>query len=631
MKRFLMSFYFFLFTSLAFAQNGRSILIDNASRYDIRSYGYFYEDKSLNATIDTLVKLKYSGKLSELTPGRTFNKGFTQSYWWIVFDLQNSLNEPVHLFFNERSNSINRLQLFKVDSAGKITAMALTGDHFKFNSRPIPYHNYLYPIKLKANEKATYFLWADKRGQNMVMPLGLAKDVDLVHAEIPFYTIFGIFVGIYFFAILFNIFLFISLRDKIHLYYAFYVTCILVFNLEDEGLAFQWIYPNIPLLQDYLRNIIAFISSGLLVQIMLLFINQNSTNSKFYGFINGYKMCCYALAILPLGLLIFGTNLQLEKINFYTANFIALLTVIILILNTAERIIKGYKLAWYYLVAMLILLLGILNYIFNALGITNYYAIEVTTGLVVGLTAEIIFLSFALTQRYNFLKSETKILQHEKTKLQVALVNDVFEAQENERRRLAQDLHDDLGGTLSAIKLNVTAFKANIVELPPENHTFYAQTIRMIENACENLREISHNLMPKDLGNSGLINTLTEQFLELNQNGNIVFEFIHDINSDISAETELTIYRIIKELTNNIIKHAVATKASLQIISSSEQIVIMCEDNGIGFDANPNCDGIGLANIKLRVSYLKGVFRLESNKMGTSISIFIPNQEDHGA
>lgn len=625
MKCFLPVIFFILYGFWSFAQNSRPLLIDSSSGFDIRNHGYFYEDKNLKANIDTLVRLKKSGKLNELTPNRTFNKGFTQSYWWIVFDVQNTFTEPVHLFFNERSNSINRLQLFKVDSLGKITAMALTGDHFKFDSRPILYHNYLYPIKLNAKEKASYFLWVDKRGQNLMLPLGLAKDVDLIHAEIPFYTIFGVFVGIYCFAIVFNIFLFISLRDKIHLYYAFYVTCILVFNLEDEGLAFQWIYPNTPILQDYLRNIIAFISSGLLVQIMLLFIGQNRTNSRFYSFINGYKIFCYCLSALPLGLLILGTNLQLEKINFYAANFIALLTVIILILNTTERIIKGYKLAWYYLIAMLILLLGILNYVFNALGITNYYFIEVTTGLVVGLTVEIIFLSFALTQRYNFLKKETKTLQQEKSKLEIALVDDVFEAQENERRRLAQDLHDDLGGTLSAIKLNVTAFKSNIVQLPTENHGFYEQTINMIESACENLREISHNLMPKNLGVNGLINALTEQFTELNQTGHIAFEFVHDVNKKISPGIELAIYRIVKELTSNVIKHAAATKTSIQIISTNEQIIVMCEDNGIGFDTGTSNKGIGLTNIKLRVSQLKGIFNMESNEMGTSVSIFIPN------
>lgn len=134
----------------------------------------------------------------------------------------------------------------------------------------------------------------------------------------------------------------------------------------------------------------------------------------------------------------------MEKLNFYTANIVALLTVLILIVNTIERIISGYRLAWYYLASMLILLLGILNYVFNILGITSFYLFN-TTGLVIGLTVEIVFLSFALTQRYNFLKKETRILQQEKAKLEIALVDDVFAVQEKERIRLARDLHDDLG------------------------------------------------------------------------------------------------------------------------------------------------------------------------------------------
>ena len=104
----------------------------------------------------------------------------------MVFDLKNTQNETVNLFFNEESNGINRLQLFKLDSAGKITAMQQTGDHFKFNTRPLYYHTYIYPIKLKAKESATYFLWADKRGQNMVIPFSLGKDVSMIHREVSF-------------------------------------------------------------------------------------------------------------------------------------------------------------------------------------------------------------------------------------------------------------------------------------------------------------------------------------------------------------------------------------------------------------------------------------------------------------
>ncbi|MGY5251782.1 sensor histidine kinase [Sphingobacterium spiritivorum] len=607
------------------AQGRGPILIDNAERFNISNHGFFYEDRALTATIDSLIRLKNQNRLNPLTPGKTFNKGFSESYWWIVFDVHNILNETVHLFFNERSNSINRLQLFKVDSAGRINATGMTGDHFKFGSRPVEYHNYLFPVKLKAHEKATFFLWADKRGQNMMMPLGLAKDINLMREEIPFYTSFGIFVGIYLFAIVFSLFLYISLRDSIHIYYAFYVICVLIFNLEDEGLGFQWIYRDLPYLQDYLRSFIAYASSALLVHIMLLFIHQTRDNSRLYPVLNGYKWFCILLMLLP-AYLFFDSSLWMEKLNFYTANIVALLTVLILIVNTIERIISGYRLAWYYLASMLILLLGILNYVFNILGITSFYLFN-TTGLVIGLTVEIVFLSFALTQRYNFLKKETRILQQEKAKLEIALVDDVFAVQEKERIRLARDLHDDLGGTLSAIKLNVTAFKANIVKSPDEIHAFYQQTIRMIETACESLREISHNLMPKPLDEKGLTHTLSEQLTELNQSGHITFEFVHEIGRSILPETELTLYRIMKELINNVVRHSAATKASLQIISTDEHIIVMCEDNGTGFDTGSTPAGIGLSNIRLRINHLNGTLNLESNERGTSISIFIPHYE----
>lgn len=614
---------FMLVSLFSYAQNNKPILIDNASIFDIHSGTYYYEDSSLKATVDTIIKLKKENRLSPLAPNRTLNKGFTQSYWWLIFDLENTLPETVNLFFNEKSNGINRLRLFKLDSAGKITAMALTGDHFRFNSRPINYHTYLYPIKLKAKEKATYFLWADKRGQNMVIPFSLGKDVSMIHSEVSFFILFGIFVGVYLFAIVFNLLLFISLRDKIHIYYALYVFCMLIFNMEDEGFAFQWLYPNLPHLQDYLRHIIAFAGSALLVQVMQLFVNQTKANSKLYHLANSYKLLCYTLMLMPIFLL-FKVNFLLEKINFFAANFIAIITVIILIACAIERIINGYKLAWYYLIAMLILLLGILNYVFNALGITTFYIYN-TTGLVVGLTIEIVFLSFALTQRYNFLKKEKRILLKEKAELQIALVDDVFAAQENERARLARDLHDDLGGTLSAIKLNLTAFKVSVASLNEKNQMFYAQTIGMIEKACLNLREIAHDLMPKNLEKLGLIDALREQLLHLKQTSKIDFEFVYDINNPFAPELELSIYRIIKELINNIEKHSCATKASLQLLYADSQITIMCEDNGIGFDTEKKQMGLGLSNITSRINYLKGTFYIDSNNNGTSITIQIPN------
>ncbi len=288
-----------------------------------------------------------------------------------------------------------------------------------------------------------------------------------------------------------------------------------------------------------------------------------------------------------------------------------------------ERIRAGYKLGWYYFIATVMLLFGVFNYVFNTLGLTNFNLLK-PNGLVVGLTAEIIFLSFALTQRYNFLKKEKEILLEEKSKHQVDLADGIFNAQEDERTRLARDLHDDLGGTLSIIKLNITAFQQKVLKLTENERVFYDQTIGMIEKACADLREISHNLMPKNFEQLGLIETLKEHFSSLNHSGKIAFEFVFQVEHQIESTTEITIYRIVNELVNNINRHSLATKATIQILSFEERINIMAEDNGIGFNPEQDKKGLGMQNILSRVNYLNGKIQVDSNQNGTTTVIDIP-------
>ncbi|MBT2562440.1 7TM diverse intracellular signaling domain-containing protein [Pedobacter sp. ISL-64] len=623
MNKVFLLFLFFLHPFMVcFAQQGNPILIDTAKKFNISEHGYFYEDKNLNLSIDSIVKYKQANKLTPLKPGKVFSKGYTQSYYWVALDIENTLNQSVHLMFKEQSSSINQLQLFKVDENGKIHPLGLTGDHFPFKQRPYHNRSFIYPVVLAPHEKATFYLWADKRGQNMYMPMSIGRDVDIIQAEIPQHTLFGFYTGIFVFAVIFNLLLYASVRDNIHLYYAIYIFCTLIFILEEEGLAFQWFYPNLPGLQDYMRLIMASLSCGLLIQVMQLFVNQNRSNSRLYRFTNYYKRFCWTMSIIPV-IMLFKSFIILEKTVFYINNFLALLTVIVIIICVVERIRAGYKLGWYYFIATVMLLFGVFNYVFNTLGLTNFNLLK-PNGLVVGLTAEIIFLSFALTQRYNFLKKEKEILLEEKSKHQVDMADGIFNAQEDERTRLARDLHDDLGGTLSIIKLNVTAFQHKVLKLTENERVFYDQTIGMIEKACADLREISHNLMPKNFEQFGLIETLNEHFRTLNHSGKIAFEFVFQVEHPIESGMEITIYRIVNELVNNIIRHSFASKATIQILSFDERISIMAEDNGIGFNPDKDKKGLGIQNILSRVNYLNGKIQVDSNQNGTTTTIDIP-------
>jgi signal transduction histidine kinase len=193
----------------------------------------------------------------------------------------------------------------------------------------------------------------------------------------------------------------------------------------------------------------------------------------------------------------------------------------------------------------------------------------------------------------------------------------IISAQEHERQRISQDLHDDLGSTLSMLKFR----------LEESNKTFDNQLISEIETtnkAVEDLRQISYNLMPTMFLQRGLVIAL-EELINVNKIGSKV-EFVHSGKEKrLDLDIELNIFRIIKELLNNALKHAKASKIEFQLIYFDDFLFISIEDNGIGFKENQSkTEGNGLKNINLRVNYLKGKLEFESSKKGTQFSIEIP-------
>ncbi len=172
--------------------------------------------------------------------------------------------------------------------------------------------------------------------------------------------------------------------------------------------------------------------------------------------------------------------------------------------------------------------------------------------------------------------------------------NAIIETQENERKRIAQDLHDDLGATLALLSRN-----AKKDDVSKENQG-------IIEKAIQDLRNISRNLLPADFETFGLLQSLEKYFGNLNTQNKTVFTFISFGEAvKLKNETELNIYRIITELANNIVKHSGASKATAQLIYHKDHLFISIEDTGTGIEISKNNLGIGLKNVTSRVEYLQ--------------------------
>ncbi len=196
----------------------------------------------------------------------------------------------------------------------------------------------------------------------------------------------------------------------------------------------------------------------------------------------------------------------------------------------------------------------------------------------------------------------------------------VLEGVEQERTRIARELHDSVGQLLSTAKLNVSV----VMPAADEDETVLENAMKLIDAAIKEVRTISHDLMPSSLTELGLRSAIRELVRSLNVSQTIQVKLNMDDAPVFSSNTEVIIYRVIQEIFHNIIEHACATEINFNFNYSEGVNIIEITDNGVGFDPNEikMSDGLGWQNIFLRVELLNGKIDVKSNKNeGTSIVI----------
>jgi two-component system, NarL family, sensor kinase len=218
---------------------------------------------------------------------------------------------------------------------------------------------------------------------------------------------------------------------------------------------------------------------------------------------------------------------------------------------------------------------------------------------------------------------QQRIRELEKDK-QLVAVDSMLQGQEEERSRLAKDLHDGLGGLLSGVKFSLSNMKDNLI-ITPDNMTVFERSLDMLDTSIKELRRVAHNMMPELLTKFGLDEALKEYCNSINAASlfSVKYQSI-GMDARIEKSAEIIIYRIIQELLNNIMKHAAATEVMVQLIKEEGRLGIMVDDNGKGFDtALPNNNkGAGLTSIQSRVDYLKGQLDIHSEPgKGTLVNI----------
>lgn len=195
---------------------------------------------------------------------------------------------------------------------------------------------------------------------------------------------------------------------------------------------------------------------------------------------------------------------------------------------------------------------------------------------------------------------------------QKTLLDAVYNAQENERTRIAEDLHDDIGARLSALKLRIDAIREDSVD--PQSVEMAEESMTVLDGVVSDLRNIIRNQASKYLINNGFIYELDRFKKQLTIRNKVIFDIKHpEYMQGLDTVFGVNVFRILQELANNSIKHSGCTRMRLEIMQTGPVIQINYEDNGKGFDTiGKKNGGLGLSNIDARVKLYAGTYSVTS-------------------
>lgn len=256
----------------------------------------------------------------------------------------------------------------------------------------------------------------------------------------------------------------------------------------------------------------------------------------------------------------------------------------------------------------------------NRIRLQNYLFIGIGALVLLGS-----LLAWSQYKRYQ-LKKDSQ-LQQEIMRQQEMKAKAILEAEENERQRIAKDLHDGVGQMMSAAKMNLSAIESEITFTDEGQKQSFETIIGLVDESCKEVRTVSHIMMPSALLKNNLATAIHDFVNKLSNRGLRVHVYTEGLDEKLDSNIETVLYRVIQECVHNAIKHAGATTLDISLVRDKEGITGTIEDNGKGFDpaVKEKFEGIGLKNILTRIAYLHGTVDFDSAPgRGTVVALYVP-------
>lgn len=542
-------------------------------------------------------------KKGEVVKSDEINFKYAKGRQWIKFGLKNSQKTNQYIVVHVDIVYLEHFQYRLIANDSLKYQSKEYSWQTPLNVKPLNDRYFSFPLIVRPSEEITVLISLEGSGGILFTPIYLFSYLDFALEKQAFNLVFYgiIIVNVVFIITL--LFSFLFLRKRFLFYLLIYIIGYLAYILQLEGFfaAYLSIFGgNIKWLP------ISSITSSMFIFLFLLKLLEESATIDRYLFVIYRKIEKYFL----ISYIVFVSVIFLLPYNIYCTKFALIVSYVSALMSIVLLLYKVFNKNPNAILFLLVIFPSIILKVLTNVGISESIHYPYISNFNLYYLKYIVpvyeFYSLGLAVIMILFKN-FKIASN-----QLRLTHQNFiSATEAERQRLAQDLHDDLGGTLSALKGRIT------------NEPVKPETLNLIEKAINDLSVVSRNLLPPELETEGLIQAIKYTTERLQNASKIEFTYIvFGQEFRFPQEYELNLYRIIAELLNNVVKHSKATKAVVQMIFHVDYLHVSVEDNGTGIKTEQNTWGIGLKNISSRVEFLKAHLFIDSSRdRGTTIIV----------
>jgi two-component system, sensor histidine kinase LadS len=580
--------------------NGNPIVVDV----------YQLEDEGKALQFEQVLKSEHFSKIDDIG---ALNFGISKSNFWLRIVVKNTVSDATYKLVLSTITP-DTIEIYALKEG--ILKKELIGEALPSDERFLNYY-----FKPRVEGPSVFYLKITGDGQPIALPFSIVRSDVGDDAGIMSILFSGLLYGFVCFILIINLILFIGTNEKLYAYFfIFNIFCTGVVLYFDGFIKFLLIPNSVYWNNQFIAIALcgSFISVNYYFHEFLKIKDNKPSLTKFFNYINIAFFAVMCLSFWhPMGF-----NLYV-KFNLVMTTAEAIL--LFISVNMVRQKEKEYFIIQIISIILLILFGTLVQLYFFGFLPVNVFTTHAVHCMIL---PQIVIQAFALGKRFSVLTKERLDLQTTLLKSSEEYSQSLINTLENERKRLSSEFHDSIGQNLLVIRNRILLMlKQNYTSVQKEKLDGLAT---ITSETLEEIRTISQNLRPTTLDTIGLTASLNNMVERLKRSTDIKIDFNCPQNIDeiVPKDLQINVYRILQELTNNVLKHSKANNATISIQQQTHQILIQVKDDGVGFDTQQKAilnTGNGFSSIKERVKILKGEMKIISeNQKGTIINIKIP-------